>query len=58
MGRAARHIGQTVTWEQMMKSKFQFCDYLDDLNADSPFPVKADEKGHFPVPIPGQWTDI
>jgi len=58
MGRAACHIGQTVTWDQMMKSRFQFCDYLDDLNADSPAPVTADEDGQFPVPIPGQWEEI
>ncbi len=57
MGRAACHIGQTVTWDQMMKSKFQFCDYLDRLNPESPAPVKADDKGTFPVPIPGQWTE-
>ena len=58
MGRAACHTGQTVTWDQIMKSKFQFCDYLDDLNHDSPAPAKADENGQFPVPIPGQWKEI
>jgi len=58
MGRAACHTGQTVTWDQMMKSKFQFCDYLDNLNYDSPAPVKADEDGRFPVPIPGQWKEV
>ena len=58
MGRAACHTGQTVTWDQIMKSRFQFCDYLDDLSYDSPAPVKADENGQFPVPIPGQWKEI
>ncbi len=58
MGRAACHIGQTVTWDEMMKSRFLFCDYLDDLNADSPVPVKADENGQFPVPTPGQWKEV
>jgi len=58
MGRAACHIGQTVTWDQIMKSDFQFCNYLDDLDYDSPAPVKADENGQFPVPIPGQWKEI
>jgi predicted dehydrogenase len=58
MGRAACHTGQTVTWDQMMKSNFQFCDYLDDLDFDSPAPVKADEDGQFPVPIPGQWKEV
>jgi predicted dehydrogenase len=58
MGRAACHTGQTVTWDQMMKSTFQFCDYLDKLSFDSPVPVKADEDGQFPVPIPGKWQEI
>jgi len=58
MGRAACHTGQTVTWDQIMKSRFQFCDYLDDLDYDSPVPVRADENGQFPVPIPGQWKEI
>lgn len=58
MGRVACHIGQEVTWEQMMQSEFQFCDYLDRLQPDSPVPVKADENGRFPVPIPGHWTEI
>jgi predicted dehydrogenase len=58
MGRAACHTGQTVTWEQIMKSNFQFCDYLDDLSFDSPAPVRADENGRFPVPIPGQWKEV
>lgn len=58
MGRAACHTNQIVTWDQMMASRFQFCDYLDDLRYDSPAPVKADRDGWFPVPIPGQWKEI
>jgi len=58
MGRAACHTGQTVTWDDMMKSSFQFCDYLDTLTPDSPVPVTPDEEGRFPVPIPGQWQEL
>ena len=58
MGRAACHTGQTVTWDQIMNSNFQFCSYLDELNYDSPPPVKADNNGRFPVPIPGAWSEI
>ena len=58
MGRAACHTGQTVTWDQIMKSNFKFCPDVDRLTYDSPVPVKADESGQFPVPIPGQWTEI
>lgn len=58
MGRAAAHTGQTVTWDQVTGSKFQFCDYLDRLDYDSPPPVKADADGQFPVPIPGKWKEL
>jgi hypothetical protein len=58
MGRAASHTGQTVTLDQMMKSEFQFCDYLEDLDYDSEVPVRADEMGQFKIPIPGQWTEV
>jgi predicted dehydrogenase len=58
MGRAACHTGQEVTWDQMMESRFQFCDYLDTMDYDSPPPVKADKDGWFPVPIPGKWTEV
>ncbi len=58
MGRAATHIGQEVTWDEMMKSRFQFCDYLDDLDFGSPVPVEPDESGQFPIPRPGSWTEL
>jgi predicted dehydrogenase len=58
MGRAACHTGQEVTWNQIMDSKFQFCNYLDELDYDSPVPVKADANGQFPFPIPGRWQEI
>ena len=58
MGRAACHTGQTVTWDEMMKSNFQFCDYLDKMNYDSPAPVQADANGRFPVPIAGAWKEV
>ncbi len=58
MGRAACHTGQTVTWDEMMKSRFQFCKDLDHLSAETPVPVQADAQGQFPVPIPGQWKEV
>lgn len=58
MGRAATHTGQMVTWDQIMNSRFQFCDYLDDLDYDSPAPVKANALGQFPQPIPGEWKEV
>jgi predicted dehydrogenase len=58
MGRAACHTGQTVTWDEMMQSRFQFCKDYDALTAASPGPAKADENGQFDVPVPGRWKEV
>jgi predicted dehydrogenase len=58
MGRAAVHTGEIVTWDQVLASDFQFVENLDAITADSPAPIQADEHGCYPVPIPGQWTEL
>ncbi|MFO7903818.1 MAG: Gfo/Idh/MocA family protein [Planctomycetota bacterium] len=58
MGRAAVHLNRTVTWDEVVNSKFQFCDYLDEMTMDSPPPVKADEDGYFPAPRSGEWKEV
>jgi predicted dehydrogenase len=57
MGRAAIHMGRIVTWEEMMASDFKFCPSVD-FTSDSPPPVKANAEGRYPVPVPGQWTEV
>jgi predicted dehydrogenase len=58
MGRAACHTNRTVTWDEMMQSKFMFCPDVDRLNGDSPAPIQADENGQFLVPVPGAWKEV
>jgi predicted dehydrogenase len=58
MGRAAAHMNQIVTWEDVTDSRFQFCDAPEDLTADSPPPVKANEEGYFPPPHAGFWNEL
>ncbi|MFV1994703.1 MAG: gfo/Idh/MocA family oxidoreductase, partial [Verrucomicrobiales bacterium] len=58
MGRAAVHQGQVVTWDQMFASNFQFVPNVDELTFDSPAPVQADADGAYPVPRPGEWTEV
>ncbi len=55
---AAAHTNQRVTWDQITNSCFQFCDYLDNLNYDSPPPVKANEDGYFLAPEAGIWSEL
>jgi predicted dehydrogenase len=57
LGRAAIHMGRVVTWDEMLASNFKFCPNVD-FNLDSPSPVKADAQGHYPLPMPGQWTEV
>jgi len=58
MGRAACHTGRRVTWDDVSNSDFVFCNYVDDLNAESPPPVSADATGQYPVPLPGKWQEV
>jgi predicted dehydrogenase len=53
MGRMACHIGQTVTWDQMLNCDHEFAPGLDKLTKDSPAPVTPDENGMYPQPEPG-----
>ena len=58
MGRAAAHINNIVTWDDVFRSDFRFCDYVDDLNYESPAPIPPDSEGRYPLPIPGRWKEF
>ncbi|MEQ2009272.1 MAG: Gfo/Idh/MocA family oxidoreductase [Limisphaerales bacterium] len=58
MGRAAVHMGRTITWDEAMASNFQWFPGKDTLTHKSEAPIKADAEGRYPVPVPGQWTEI
>ena len=58
MGRAAAHMGRTVTWQEMLDSTFAFSPIVDRLEFGGPAPVQPDADGNWPIPIPGQWTEI
>jgi hypothetical protein len=54
MGRMAAHIGQEVTFDQMLNSEHEFAPGVDKLTFDSPAPLQADAKGMYPQPEPGR----
>jgi predicted dehydrogenase len=58
MGRAAAHMNQIVTWDDVTNSQFQFCDAPEQLTYDSPPPVTADEEGYFPAPNALVWNEL
>jgi len=58
MGRAAVNSGQIITWDQVMNSDFQWCPYISTMTPDSPPPVQADDRGYYPVPVPGVWKEV
>ena len=58
MGRAAAHMNQVVTWEDVTESQFQFCDRPEDLTEESLPPARADEAGYFMAPHAGIWKEL
>jgi len=58
MGRAAVHTGKIIRWEEALASDFRFCPYIDEMTADSPPPILPDERGRYPVPVPGIWKEL
>ena len=54
MGRMAAHIGQEVTFDQMLNSEHEFAPGLEKLTLESVAPVVPDAKGMYPQPAPGR----
>ncbi|MFO0978079.1 MAG: Gfo/Idh/MocA family oxidoreductase [Planctomycetaceae bacterium] len=53
MGRMAAHTGQEMTLEQMMNCEHEFAPEIEKLTLESESPLKADEEGRYPIPLPG-----
>ena len=58
MGRAAAHMGRTITWREMLDSNFAFTTIADQLQFGGPAPVQPDAQGNYPIPIPGKWVEV
>ena len=53
MGRMATHTGQYITWDQALKSDFQFVKDIDNMTFDTPAPIHEGPDGIYPAPQPG-----
>jgi predicted dehydrogenase len=54
MGRLAAHTGQVVKRDQMLNHEHEFAPDADKLTVGGPSPLKADDKGNYPLPMPGK----
>ncbi|MCK4292132.1 MAG: Gfo/Idh/MocA family oxidoreductase [Planctomycetes bacterium] len=53
MGRMATHSGQYITWDQALKSDFQFVKDIDKMTFETAAPIGAGPDGIYPAPQPG-----
>jgi predicted dehydrogenase len=54
MGRVAAHSGKIITWDDMLHHDQELASGLEELTMESPAPLKANDEGKYPVPMPGK----
>ncbi len=57
LGRRAAHTAKEITLEQFLKCEHEFAPGADEFTMDSPAPIRADDEGKYPIPMPGIVTD-
>ena len=58
MGRMATHTGQYITYDQALKSEFQFIADIDNMTFDTPAPIHAGANGIYAAPQPGITKEV
>lgn len=53
MGQLSCYSGKELTWDQVSKSDFVFAPKVEEVRLDMQPTVVPDEKGFYPVPMPG-----
>ncbi len=53
MGRMAVHTGKYITWDEALKSEFQYVKDIDRMTFDTPAPIQAEADGSYAPPLPG-----
>ena len=53
MGRMAAHVGNEVTYDQMLNCSHDFAPGVENLTIDSESPLLANADGSYPIPQPG-----
>jgi hypothetical protein len=58
MGRMATHTGQYLTWDQVLKSGFQFVEDIDNMTFETEAPIHAGPGDIYPAPQPGITKEV
>ncbi len=58
MGRMATHTGQYLTWDQVLKSDYQFVRNIDNMTFETPAPIHVESGGIYPAPQPGITKEV
>ncbi|MGL6193884.1 MAG: Gfo/Idh/MocA family protein [Thermoguttaceae bacterium] len=59
LSRAAINSGQIVTWDEIVNSNVElFPGGIDNITWDSKPPIQVDEKGNYPIAIPGKTQNV
>jgi predicted dehydrogenase len=58
MGRMSAHTGQVIKRDQILNEGQEFAPDVDKLVLGGPAPIKADEKGVYPLPNPGKFKRL
>jgi myo-inositol 2-dehydrogenase/D-chiro-inositol 1-dehydrogenase len=53
LGQLACYSGRAVTWDEAMKSDFQYAPAPDEASFETPPPKTPDANGNYPLPMPG-----
>jgi predicted dehydrogenase len=58
MGRMATHTGQYLTWDQVLKSDFQFVKDIDNMTFETTAPIHTGSGRIYPAPQPGITKEV
>lgn len=56
LGREACYSGKVVKWDELLAKGKDLCPGIDSYTMDSTPPTMPDEKGYYPVPVPGKYS--
>ena len=56
LGREACYSGKVIKWDELLANGKDLCPGIDNYTLDSTPPTMPDEKGYYPVPVPGKYN--